>query len=133
MIATMTRSAPPRPRPTKESRRASETRFDTPRMFATKNDLAPSTRLEAIGLLNQRLADGIDLALQCKQAHWNVKRPSFIALHRLVDEVRCAVDEYVDLLAERIVQLGGVAGGTVWPVQQRTGLTYYPPVVRKAG
>ena len=102
-------------------------------MFVTKNDLAPNVRLEAIGLLNQRLADAIDLALQCKQAHWNVKGPNFIALHRLFDEVRGAVDEYADLLAERIVQLGGVAEGTVGAVQQRTALIDYPLVISNAG
>jgi starvation-inducible DNA-binding protein len=102
-------------------------------MFVTKNDLALNVRLEAIGLLNQRLADAIDLALQCKQAHWNVKGPSFIALHRLFDEVRGAVDEYADLLAERIVQLGGVAEGTVGAVQQRTALIDYPLVIANAG
>ena len=122
----MNRAAPPRPRPSRESRRAADTRFDVPRTYATKNDLADNVRIEVINLLNQRLADAIDLSLQCKQAHWNVKGPSFIALHHLFDDVHGAVDEYVDLLAERIVQLGGVAEGTVGAVQQRTSLIEYP-------
>jgi starvation-inducible DNA-binding protein len=122
----MNRAAPPRPRSSRESRRASDTRFDTPRTFATKNDLADTVRIEVINLLNQRLAEAIDLELQSKQAHWNVKGPSFIALHHLFDDVHGAVDEYVDLLAERIVQLGGVAEGTVGAVQQRTSLIDYP-------
>jgi starvation-inducible DNA-binding protein len=88
--------------------------------------LPESVRVEVINLLNQRLADAIDLSLQSKQAHWNVKGPTFIALHHLFDDVHGAVDEYVDLLAERIVQLGGVAEGTVGAVQQRTSLTDYP-------
>jgi len=58
-------------------------------------------------LLNARLADAIDLSLQTRQAHWNVKGPQFIALHKLFDELNEAVEEYVDLIAERIVQLGG--------------------------
>ena len=122
----MNRSAPPRPRPSRESRRVSDTRYDSPRTFATKNDLPENVRVEVINLLNQRLADAIDLSLQSKQAHWNVKGPTFIALHHLFDDVHGAVDEYVDLLAERIVQLGGVAEGTVGAVQQRTSLTDYP-------
>jgi starvation-inducible DNA-binding protein len=95
-------------------------------MFSTKNGLPESARKEAVGLLNQRLADCIDLQTQCKQAHWNVKGPSFIALHKLFDEINEDVEEYVDLLAERVVQLGGVAEGTAAAVAKRTALRDYP-------
>ena len=80
-------------------------------LYSTKNDIPEDTRVEAIGLLNQRLADCIDLQLQTKQAHWNVKGPSFIALHKLFDEINASVIEYADMIAERVVQLGGVAEG----------------------
>ncbi|MDQ1243468.1 MAG: starvation-inducible DNA-binding protein, partial [Pseudomonadota bacterium] len=50
-------------------------------MHSTRIDLAAKTRTKMITLLNARLADAIDLQLQAKQAHWNVKGPSFIALH----------------------------------------------------
>jgi starvation-inducible DNA-binding protein len=63
---------------------------------------------------------------QAKQAHWNVKGPSFIALHKLFDEVVDAAEEYMDLLAERIVQLGGTAEGTIQVATTRTGLKAYP-------
>jgi starvation-inducible DNA-binding protein len=96
------------------------------RLYPTKNDLPEATRLEAVGLLNQRLADCIDLQTQCKQAHWNVKGPTFIALHKLFDEVNAAVEEYVDLIAERVVQLGGVAEGTAAVVAERSTLLDYP-------
>ena len=96
------------------------------RLYATKNDLPEASRREGIGLLNQRLADCIDLQTQCKQAHWNVKGPTFIALHKLFDEINAAVAEYADLVAERIVQLGGVAEGTVGVVAERSALVDYP-------
>jgi starvation-inducible DNA-binding protein len=96
------------------------------RLYPTKNDLPEAARREAIELLNQRLADCIDLQTQCKQAHWNVKGPSFIALHKLFDEINESVEEYVDLLAERVVQLGGVAEGTVGVVAERSTLIDYP-------
>ena len=96
------------------------------RLFTTKNDLPESIRLEVIPLLNQRLAECIDLQTQCKQAHWNVKGPAFIALHKLFDEINEEVEEYVDLLAERIVQLGGIAEGTVGVVAERSTLVDYP-------
>jgi len=78
-----------------------------------------------IDLLNARLADAIDLQTQCKQAHWNVKGPTFIALYKLFDEVNDDVEEYVDLIAERAVQLGGVADGTARSVAKRTTLAEY--------
>jgi starvation-inducible DNA-binding protein len=94
--------------------------------FETKNDLPLNVRTKAINLLNERLADCIDLQTQCKQAHWNVKGTNFIALHKLFDEINEAVEEYVDLLAERVVQLGGVAEGTARIVAERSGLDQYP-------
>jgi starvation-inducible DNA-binding protein len=92
----------------------------------TKNDLPAAARAQVSELLNQRLADCIDLQTQCKHAHWNVKGPGFIALHKLFDEVNEAVEEYVDLVAERIVQLGGTAEGTLRRVAERTTLEPYP-------
>jgi len=105
---------------------ASETRVGTPRLYSTKNDLPESTRVEVIRLLNQRLAECLDLQAQSKQAHWNVKGPSFIALHLLFDDVNEAVEGYSDLLAERVVQVGGVAEGTVGIVAERSTLVDYP-------
>jgi starvation-inducible DNA-binding protein len=96
------------------------------RMYPTKNDLSEATRLEVIRLLNQRLADSIDLQTQCKQAHWNVKGPTFIALHKLFDDINEDVEAYVDLIAERVVQLGGIAEGTVGVVAERSTLVDYP-------
>ena len=96
------------------------------KLYPTKNSLPEATRLEVAGLLNQRLADSIDLQTQCKQAHWNVKGPTFIALHKLFDEINEDVEEYVDLIAERIVQLGGIAEGTVGVVAERSTLIDYP-------
>ena len=95
-------------------------------MYPTKNDLPEGTRRQVIDLCNARLADAIDLQTQTKQAHWNVKGPDFIALHKLFDEVNDDVEEYVDLLAERAVQLGGVADGTARSVAKRSTLPEYP-------
>src|SRR5215510_15888568 len=109
-------------RTTRITRKSTEVENGISRLYSTKNDLAQATRVQVIELLNQRLADSIDLQTQCKQAHWNVKGPAFIALHKLFDEINEDVEEYVDLLAERIVQLGGIAEGTVGVVAGRTSL-----------
>lgn len=99
---------------------------ESPEMFETANDLPKETRQELCPLLNQRLADAVDLQSQIKQAHWNVKGPNFIALHKLFDEIYEEAGEYVDLLAERVVQLGGIAEGTVRVVSKRSRLEEYP-------
>ena len=80
-------------------------------LYETENDLPRNTRAEVIGLVNQRLADIVDLQAQLKQAHWNVKGPHFIGLHELFDKIAEEVEAYVDMIAERIVQLGGIARG----------------------
>jgi starvation-inducible DNA-binding protein len=95
-------------------------------MFRTKNDLSEATRHKTVELLNARLADCIDLQTQTKQAHWNVKGPNFIALHELFDKINEDVEEYVDEIAGRAVQLGGVAEGTARMVAKRSSLCEYP-------
>ena len=126
MSRTATPTASPRRGAQTASRESSDARPDASRLYPTKNDLPEAARREAVELLNQRLADCIDLQTQCKQAHWNVKGPQFIALHKLFDEINEEVEDYVDLLAERIVQLGGIAEGTVGVVAKRTSLIDYP-------
>src|SRR5436309_13505816 len=95
-------------------------------MYPTKNDLPESTRRAMIELCNARLADAIDLQTQTKQAHWNVKGPNFIALHELFDKINEDAEGNVDELAERVVQLGGVAEGTVRTAARRSSLSEYP-------
>ena len=98
-------------------------------MHVTLNDVPENIRTQVIDLLNQRLADAIDLHLQAKQAHWNVKGPQFIALHKLFDEIDAGVREYADLLAERVVQLGGTAEGSRMAVAECSELPQYPDAI----
>jgi starvation-inducible DNA-binding protein len=79
-----------------------------------------------VALMNQRLSDAIDLSSQLKQAHWNVKGPNFIGLHELFDKIHTATETYVDQIAERIVQLGGIAEGTTRVAAARSLLSDYP-------
>jgi starvation-inducible DNA-binding protein len=81
-------------------------------MYATGIDLSETKRVQLIQLCNACLADAVDLQLHCKHAHWNVKGPNFIALHQLFDQVNENVEDYIDLIAERAVQLGGIANST---------------------
>ncbi len=95
-------------------------------MHPTKNDLPADKRALVVELLNGLLADLIDLQLQAKQAHWNVKGPNFIALHELFDSVAEESEEFVDTVAERIAALGGRAEGTISVVGQRSRVAAYP-------
>lgn len=94
--------------------------------FKTKNDLAPEVRKKAIDLLNQHLADASDLYSQTKQAHWNVKGMHFYQLHLLFDTLADAVEEYIDLIAERATALGGTALGTVRMAAASSRLPEFP-------
>lgn len=100
--------------------------MDPRSLWNTQNDLADKVRAGAVELLNQQLADALDLALQTKQAHWNVKGPNFIALHELFDEVVDELFEHADDLAERAVQLGGTAFGTARAAAKASRLPEYP-------
>jgi starvation-inducible DNA-binding protein len=102
------------------------TRATHTKLNPTRNNLPEETRSQVSDLLNRLLASGIDLQTQVKQAHWNVKGPNFIGLHKLFDKVHGSVTEYVDMMAERIVQLGGTAEGTARVAAERSELTEYP-------
>ncbi len=92
----------------------------------TRNTLDEQTRQASVELLNARLADGIDLALAAKQAHWNLRGPHFLAIHELLDTFRAELDAGNDLIAERVSQLGGVALGTTQVVAEGTTVEPYP-------
>ena len=91
------------------------------------NALPEEQQAKLVEILNRRLADAIDLQLQSRQAYWNVKGPQFMALRELFDKVVHGVEEDANLIAARIVQLGGMAEGTAHAVAGRTSLNGYLP------
>lgn len=98
----------------------------TTQTYPTHVNLEASVRGEMIGLLNQQLADASDLYSQVKQAHWNVKGIHFMQLHELFDTVAAAVLPFVDLMAERVTALGGVAMGTTRMAAANSTLPEFP-------
>src|SRR5687767_14597555 len=95
-------------------------------MLKTKNDLSLKTRQTVTELLQARLTDAIDLQTQMKQAHWNIKGPHFIGLHKLFDDINEDVEKYIDEIAERAVQLGAIVHGTARAVAKGSSLKEYP-------
>ena len=71
-------------------------------MFKTKDDVPQKVRIQIVALLQDRLSDSIDLTTQAKQAHWNVKGPSFIALHELFDKIAEESEVYADRSCKRV-------------------------------
>jgi starvation-inducible DNA-binding protein len=76
--------------------------------------------------LNQNLANLTDLASAYDQAHWNVAGPNFAQLHELFGRFAGQTREYMDMLAERAVTLGGMARGTIRAAADDSTLPAFP-------
>ena len=98
----------------------------TVRFYPTRNDLSASVREQVVTILSQSLAASLDLKTQTKQAHWNVKGKDFYQLHELFDEMAGELEEYVDMVAERVTALGGTALGTARMAAGQSILPEYP-------
>ena len=92
----------------------------------TRHDQPEPARRAVVAVLDPLFAAMVDLMLQTKQAHWNVRGPHFIALHELFDKVSEAVEDHVDELAERMAALGATVPGTVRSIAARSPLPEYP-------
>lgn len=99
-------------------------------MLDTQNDLDKGTREKVVEILAARLNDAIDLMLQTKHAHWNVKGPDFFQLHELFDKINEDVEDYVDDIAERAVELGAFVDGDARTVAKESALGAYPRGLR---
>jgi starvation-inducible DNA-binding protein len=83
-------------------------------------------RLEVAELLQELLVDVMDLALQSKQAHWNLRGPMFRELHLLLDELADRAQKSADDIAERCLALGVAADGRPATIVKNTDLDPFP-------
>ena len=102
------------------------TKTEAAKKFQTRNNIAAENQQKLVALLNQHLADMTDLYTQTKYAHWNVKGPTFIALHKLFDELAEKVEHHIDEIAERTTALGGVATGTLRQAATASQVSEFP-------
>ena len=84
-----------------------------------------------IDSLNKVLATLLDLKLQVKQAHWNLKGPHFMPLHPLFDTFASELEIQADEVAERAVALGGIAGGTAQSIVEVSQLEVWDKALQK--
>ena len=106
---TTTRPVTISPQPHLGQRGKEVQRFGTLRLLPIA--LAAEARAESAQLLNQILADTTILYAMYKKHHWLVAGPTFYQLHLLFDKHADEQLELVDLLAERVQSLGGIAVG----------------------
>ena len=88
--------------------------------------LNEQTRQSSVTMLNQMLADTMTLRDMYKKHHWQVVGPTFYQLHLLFDKHYEEQAELVDLIAERIQILGGVAVAMAHDVAELTSLPRVP-------
>jgi starvation-inducible DNA-binding protein len=89
-------------------------------------DLSEETRAASVEALNQVLVDTMYLRDLYKKHHWQVTGATFFQLHLLFDKHFKEQVELVDLIAERIQILGGLALGTPHDVAERTKIERAP-------
>jgi starvation-inducible DNA-binding protein len=110
---------------------ATKTQRASATMFESRNSLNEDARAQMVELLNQQLADTLDLYTQAKQAHWNVKGRDFYQLHELFDTLADALPPHIDEIAERVTALGGKACGTARMSAASSRLEEFPSDLRE--
>jgi starvation-inducible DNA-binding protein len=86
---------------------------------------ALEVRMRSVRLLNQRLADCMDLQLYAKHAQWNAHGPNQDTASELFEQVRAAMEGYAQDLAMRVRRLEGFSEGTARLVAQASSLALH--------
>lgn len=85
-----------------------------------------------VRVLRTVLADEHLLYIKLRKYHWNVTGPQFLQLHELFEQQYKALEASIDEIAERIVQYGASAPGTLQEFQKETRLSEHPGEIPEA-
>lgn len=95
-------------------------------MTRSRHALSEEVRRRASQHLQMTLVDLLDLSLQMKQAHWNLRGTNFTAVHKLFDEFHASYGDVIDDIAERILALGYPADGRASTIERDSQLEAFP-------
>lgn len=106
----------------------------------TCNSPPETMHIEMTALMQDWLTDSINLMMQARQAHRDVKDHHFSALHVLFDKIYTDAGKSVALIAGQIAQLGGtaqsssldIARGKKHVAEQAGAIAFYVELMRKA-
>lgn len=93
---------------------------------STVNPLPKKAKKTSSDMLLSVVADSSVLYGHVKTAHWNLKGPGFIGIHRLLDEVADALLKSIDETAERARQLGQTVDGNLTVLAKSSHLASFP-------
>ena len=91
-----------------------------------RNPLSEEVKTKISAVLLPIVYDATELKSHVKLAHWNLRDPDFISIHRLLDEVAATIEKGIDQVAERARQLGAVMDVTPTKVGMDTKLKPFP-------
>ncbi len=112
--------------PKKSSQPAGPATHIVDRMYPNRVALSDDVKAQVCSVMQEALAESLDMYSQAKFAHWNVKGDNFYQLHLVFDSVAKHIGKQTDPIAERITQLGGVANGTVRQAACISKIPEYP-------
>ncbi|MEU4016443.1 DNA starvation/stationary phase protection protein [Microbacterium sp. NPDC028030] len=109
---------------TKKSGNASKGAVKTTRQQNAEKGFTASSTLASN--LQSVLVDLLDLAIQGKQAHWNVVGRNFRDTHRQLDEIIDDARAFSDTIAERMRALHAVPDGRSATIAKTSSLPEFP-------
>ena len=96
-----------------------------PKFYKTRAEIPEDNRIQLVELLNQSLADTIDLKSQILQAIWHVRGINFYQFYLLFGEMSDQLEAQSKLLIERISALASTPLVTIRIVAQYSQLSEF--------
>jgi starvation-inducible DNA-binding protein len=90
--------------------------------------LSAEAQAGVVKILNTVLADEFVLYTRLRKYHWNVTGPEFFSLHAVFEKQYTAIEQTIDIVAERIRTYGVFAPGTLDEFKQHARLKEQPGV-----